>query len=170
MKSCSHPNSVCLNEYELIRKYRCDLCDEVMMCSCDREFGEHFLPHQLRQASELRTQRRIEVTIGFQEKICNECRGLPVEAHPVSSIPGRTSKIKRYYWREIYFETEKRFEEWVSAQKASEDTDATQAYRKKIEKQTGLSSTLTRLSISRGVKPFATKPSSCERRFLYKFK
>jgi VRR-NUC domain len=38
---------------------------------------------------------------------------LPEESHPTSEIHGRTSKIERYYWREIYFETTKQFADWA---------------------------------------------------------
>lgn len=53
------------------------------------------------------------MTIGFQSKVCDECRGLPTEAHPKAEIYGATSKIKRYYWRELYFEETKLFAKWA---------------------------------------------------------
>jgi len=111
--SCAHDKVVCLNPYEYIRKYRCEACGEVMMCACDEEFGRRFLPHQLRNGSELESQRRIPVTIGFQANICNSCRGIPEHAHPKAEIRGSTTKVERYYWREIYFETTRRFAEWA---------------------------------------------------------
>jgi hypothetical protein len=107
--TCTHKIVLCLNEYELIRKYRCEACSQVMMCACDREIGERFLAHQLGEGCVLETQERVPVTLGFVEGICRECRGLPPEAHPTAAIPGRTSKIQRYYWREVQFETFKRF-------------------------------------------------------------
>ena len=113
--TCSHESVRCLNEYELIRKYRCVACDGVMMCSCDREIGQRFLPHQLDRGCVLETQARVPVTLGFVERICRECRGLRPEPHPVAAIPGRTSKIKRYYWREIAFLTFVRFAERAAA-------------------------------------------------------
>jgi len=51
----------------------------------------------------LETQVRVPVTLGFLKGICRSCRGLPILAKPMASIHGRTSKIKRYYWREIAF-------------------------------------------------------------------
>ena len=107
--TCTHKIVLCPNEYELIRKYRCEACSQVMMCACDREIGERFLAHQLGEGCVLETQERVPVTLGFVEGICRECRGLPQEAHPTAAIPGRTRKIQRYYWREIQFETFKRF-------------------------------------------------------------
>ncbi len=78
-------------------------CGAVMMCDCDRLIGEKFLSHQLDQGTEFETRRTIPVTAEFQPSICRECRGLPPEAHPVASIRGRTTKIRRYYWRELAF-------------------------------------------------------------------
>lgn len=107
--TCMHETVRCLNEYELIRKYHCEACDEIMMCACDQEIGETFLSHQLDVGCELKTQERLPVTLGFVQNVCSECRGLPPKAYPVAAIPGRTSKIKRYYWREIQFEEYRRF-------------------------------------------------------------
>jgi len=109
MNLCDHQTVECLNPYELVRKYRCSACNDVMMCSCDREHGQRFLPHQLAQGCVLETQERVPVTAGFQELICPECRGeRPIHA-PKASTPGATSKVARYYWREIQLATTKRF-------------------------------------------------------------
>lgn len=113
MDRCDHKSVSCINPYEFIRKYRCDSCGEVMMCACDEEFACKFLPHQTSYGTELKTRRRVNVTIGFQKNICNTCRNLPEEAYPLAEIYGRTSKIERYYWREIFFETNKRFAQWA---------------------------------------------------------
>jgi VRR-NUC domain len=101
--ACQHADVSCLNEYELIRKYRCRACSEVMMCSCDESIGRRFLPHQLSLATEIESQRTVPVTKGFEPNVCRVCRGLTPIAHPVASSPGRTSKIKRFYWRELIF-------------------------------------------------------------------
>lgn len=87
-----------------------------MMCACEQEFAQRFLPHQLNFGSELETRRKIPVTAGFQKGICNTCRGAPEEAHPNAPMYGRTSKIVRYYWREIHFGTLRRFAEWAEGQ------------------------------------------------------
>lgn len=113
--SCAHKDLHLLNPFETIRKYACKNCLEVMMCACDKEIGTKFLPHQLREGTELKTQERISVSLGFIEKVCDECRGLKPKAHPRASIPGQTSKIKRYYWREITFEEYRRFEKELGA-------------------------------------------------------
>ncbi len=83
------------------------------MCSCDEYIGRKFLSHQLREGVELETQQRIPVTDGFQPGVCRECKGLPPETHPVASIPGRTSKIRRYYWRELAFREMELFAKWA---------------------------------------------------------
>src|SRR5437879_13265726 len=82
-----------------------------MMCACDKDFAEHFLPHQMKFAVELRSQERIPITLGFHPKACKSCRGLPEDPFPKAQSHGRTSKIHRYYWREIYMETTRRFAE-----------------------------------------------------------
>jgi VRR-NUC domain len=85
-----------------------------MMCACDQEFGRHFLAHQLNEGCELETQERIPVSHGFQSGICSECRGLPADPAPGAAIPGRTSKIKRYYWRELFFTERSAQADWDS--------------------------------------------------------
>lgn len=112
---CEHSRVCCLNQYELIRKYRCADCDGVMMCACDEVFGHRFLAHQLEYGVELETQVRVRVTLHFQANICSACGGMPLVAAPVAATAGRTSKIKRYYWRELYFAETERMADWKAA-------------------------------------------------------
>jgi len=84
-----------------------------MMCACEEDFARQYFPHQLTFGTELHTQQRIPVTLGFQKSICNACRGLPEEAYPKAALYGRTSKIVRYYWREITFKTIPKFDKWA---------------------------------------------------------
>ena len=138
MKSCNHDEARCLNQFELIRKYKCLRCGTVMMCACDESNGRRFLRHQLDQGTEFETQQRIPVTGGFQSAICRECRGLPPEAHPVASIPGRTSKVRRYYWRELAFRKMELFAEWAKAHGVSPEEVASPeaaAARKEVAEQ-----------------------------------
>jgi hypothetical protein len=102
-----------------------------MMCDCEKEFATRYLSHQIGYATDSDTQQEVEVTLGFQKNICNACRGLPVEAHPAAPIPGRTSKIARYYWREIAFETIPRFAEWAKEQRYSDWLDALLTHKDK---------------------------------------
>ncbi len=83
------------------------------MCACEEIFARCFLPHQLSYGIEWDTRRRVPVTLVFQKGICNKCRSLPEEAHPKAPTYGRSSKIHRYYWREIAFETIRRFGKWT---------------------------------------------------------
>jgi len=110
--TCPHPTVRCINQYELIRKYRCESCGAVMMCACDEDVGP-LVPKQLAFAVESDTGRGVPITAGFQSKVCDACRGLPLKPHPKG--PSYGSKIKRYYWREIEFETVKRFRTWWQA-------------------------------------------------------
>jgi hypothetical protein len=110
--TCPHPTVRCINQYELIRKYRCESCGAVMMCACDEDVGP-LVPKQLAFAVESDTGREVPITAGFQSKVCDACRGLPLKPHPKG--PSYGSKIKRYYWREIEFETVKRFRTWWQA-------------------------------------------------------
>lgn len=93
----------------------------MVMCASDEARGRRFLPYQLSRGTELDTKRRFPVTGGFQPGICRECRGLPPEAHPKAPIPGHTSKIRRYYWRELLFREMELFAEWVEATGVSEE-------------------------------------------------
>ncbi len=133
---CPHNQVVCLNEYELIRKYRCINCAGVMMCICDQKHGEKFLPHQLEYGCVLETQESILVTHYFQKNICNECKGLALINAPVSSAPGRTSNILRYYWREISFQTTQLFhKKYPNLEKHINTEFQFEKERKKIEKE-----------------------------------
>lgn len=125
---CEHPDRVCLNQHELIRKYRCPDCDAVMMCACEEEFGRRFLVHQLDEGCELDTQMRVPVTHGFEPEICSECRGLPSDPAPAAAIPGRTSKIKRYYWRELFFAGHAAKGDWDIEHSEASDEDRHLAY------------------------------------------
>lgn len=135
---CDHEQLRCLCEYEIIRKYRCESCGEVMMCACEEEFGTRFLPHQLSEGRDAETHTRVPVTLGFQPNICRECRGLPLEAFPVAEIYGRESKIKRYYWRELIKRELELFGEWATANNMNPlvpTDDASELARKQASKQ-----------------------------------
>ena len=87
-----------------------------MMCKCEEEFACRYLAHQIETASvEGGGFETIPVTLGFVGGVCNACRGEPEQAYPMSERPGRTSKIKRYYWREIEFRVIPRFAAWCEA-------------------------------------------------------
>jgi len=110
LPKCNHPHLTCINPYELIRKYECSDCGEIMMCACEEQIAKKFLPHQLSFATRLDSQQRVNVSAGFVASICDECRGLPATPYPKASTIGQTSKIKRYYWRELVFREYELFE------------------------------------------------------------
>lgn len=87
-----------------------------MICACDEEYARRFLPHQIGNACDLDTGQKVAVTLGFQKSICNACRGLPEDPCPKHPMYGHTSKIQRYYWREIHMETTRRFGAWCERQ------------------------------------------------------
>lgn len=103
------------------------------MCECDEDIGRRFLSHQLEYGTELESQRRVKVTLGFQPKICRECKNLEPIAHPKAEIYGMTSKIRRYYWREIFMETSRRFADWASSEGYSDLQLARREHPKKYE-------------------------------------
>lgn len=131
-KACDHRKVACLNQHEFIRKYRCVDCSAVMMCACDESFGRRFLAHQLSEGCELDTQERVPVSHGFQPSLCNGCRGLPLVPVPGAAIQGRTSKIRRFYWRELFFRETEAFADWESANPDAL-LDEAKAARKLIE-------------------------------------
>ncbi|RWC57891.1 MAG: VRR-NUC domain-containing protein [Mesorhizobium sp.] len=132
--TCLHANIACLNEHELIRKYRCAGCDAVMMCACDEAFGRRFLAHQLEEGVELLSQKRLSVTHGFQSAVCNRCRGLPLQPAPAAAIYGRSSKIKRFYWRELFFRETERFGDWEEGNPEALEAEA-KAERQRIQRE-----------------------------------
>lgn len=94
------------------------------MCSCEKDFGLKYLPHQLSFATAQETHEFVPVTIGFQQNICNSCRGVRENAYPKSQIYGRTTKISRYYWREIAFKAIPIFADWAKNQGYADWTKA----------------------------------------------
>lgn len=100
------------------------------MCACEEGFARQYLPHQLSYGTKLHTQKVIPVTLGFQENICNTCRGVPEEAYPKSPIFSRTSKIFRYYWREISFNAIPKFSKWAKEQGYSDWLKALSQHQK----------------------------------------
>jgi len=95
------------------------------MCACEEKFGRRFLAHQLRHGTVLQTREEVPVTLGFEPAVCRECRGLTPEATPKSPMYGQTSKIRRYYWRELWFQTRERIGDWADAEGLSDRELAT---------------------------------------------
>ncbi len=100
---CNHEEIELLNPYEIVWKYRCKKCKEVFMCSCEEDVARFYVPHQLDKGCNLETQERIPVTLGFVDNICDSCRGNKKKPFPKAPMMGATSKIRRYYWKEILY-------------------------------------------------------------------
>lgn len=83
-----------------------------MICHCDESFTRRYFPEKCRTARDLHHRQTIPVTLGFQKDVCDRCRGLPEKDLPLLRINGRESKLQRYGWREIAFETIRMFEDW----------------------------------------------------------
>jgi len=126
---CDHESVGCLNQHELIRKYRCDDCGAVMMCSCDEDIGTRFLSHQLSEGQDYETKDRVPVTHGFVKGICNPCRGLPETPSPRAQMHGCTTKIQRYYWREISFARMTEVAAWRALNETASPSDVESAVR-----------------------------------------
>ena len=91
-----------------------------MMCACEQDFATKYLPHQIAMAQDIETKERVPVTDGFRPGICNSCRGLPEQPCPKKAMHGSTSKVVRYYWREIQMLTIESFAKWAKQRGASD--------------------------------------------------
>ncbi len=131
---CNHSKIELINPFEIIRKYRCLECGEVMMCSCEKTVGCYFVPHQLGFGRVLSTQETIPVTIGFQDNICPKCRNEKVQPYPRKELYGSSSKIKRYYWREILFEYIRLFKEYADKEGIYQYDEAREKFTEELEK------------------------------------
>ena len=103
------------------------------MCACDRAFAEEFLTHQLARGRDLHSGLDVAVTVGFQPSVCRECRGLPPEACPKAELYGHSSKIQRYYWREIFVETTRRFATWAAEEGFADRRRARRDHKNKYD-------------------------------------
>lgn len=112
---CQHGPVALINPYEQLRKYECQDCQAVLTCSCDREIAVHVLPHQAMRSVD--AQRfEVRVTDPLVDGVCHECRGRTPPPAPRKPHRGAASPIHRYYWREIYKETNRRFIQWLREQ------------------------------------------------------
>ena len=112
---CRHRLLVVINLYEQLRKYECRDCQAVLTCSCDWEIAVHVLPHQAMRSVD--AQRfEVRVTDPLTDRVCHECRGETPPAAPRKPYRGAASLVQRYYWREIYKETNRRFIQWLRGQ------------------------------------------------------
>lgn len=114
--ACRHGSLSIVNTYELLRKYTCEECQAVLTCSCDEELALYVLPHQAIRSIDAQTRLPVQVTEPLLAGVCHECRGEEPPAFPKKPHRGAASLVHRYYWREIYKETNHRFIQWASKQ------------------------------------------------------
>ena len=114
--SCRHAEVTMLSPWELIRKYSCPTCSAVLTCACDTQLATRVLPHQAMQGTDDYSGTKVPVTHPLTPNICDECRGIPPQAHPRAAIRGAMTKLRRYYWREIWTGTHLMFLEWCDEQ------------------------------------------------------
>src|SRR2546423_13547553 len=107
--SCGHPKLELLSPWELIRKYTCATCHGVLTCSCDTLLATRVLPHQAMQGTDSYSAARVAVTHPLTPNACDACRGLQSKPFPRAERRGATTKIHRYYWRELWTEAHLRF-------------------------------------------------------------
>jgi VRR-NUC domain len=114
--TCEHRNRSLLSPWELLRTYVCTDCSAVMTCACDREVATFVVPHQAMRGHDPHTKDDVPVTHPLTPGVCHECRGEKLPAYPKAAHRGSASLIHRYYWHEIWRETELEFLAWCRAE------------------------------------------------------
>ncbi|HYV19378.1 MAG TPA: VRR-NUC domain-containing protein [Verrucomicrobiae bacterium] len=126
LRECPHTSVDVVNWYELVRKYRCNSCERILICECESTRSARFLPHQTKRAGGPGFWR-VPVD-GFAHGICHHCRGMALPPAPLAVLPNRKGKVQRYYWREIRRMT---FEKLAAATMDSEGASLTLAEMQK---------------------------------------
>lgn len=114
--TCEHRDRSLLNPWESIRKYVCADCSAVMTCACDSEIATYVAPHQALRGRDKHTQDDVTVTHPLVERVCHHCRDEAAPAYPKAAHRGAASLVHRYYWHEIWRETDLEFLAWCRSQ------------------------------------------------------
>jgi len=109
---CNHTNRTLLSPWELVRKYVCTDCAAVMTCACDDDLATYVSPHYAERGRDQYTRDEVQVTHPLTESICYDCRGEALPSHPTAAHRGASSNVHRYYWYEIWKDTERDFLAW----------------------------------------------------------
>lgn len=109
---CEHRNRTFLSPWELLRKYVCIDCGAVMTCACDQEIATFVTPYKASQGRDQWTHDEFMVTEPLVLGLCHDCRREVPPAYPKSEHRGASSKVHRYYWHEIWKETQLEFLAW----------------------------------------------------------
>lgn len=114
--TCQHLSVSVLNPWELLRKYVCASCDAVMTCRCDADLAIHVLPHQAGRGVHPHSQDPVPVTVPLALGVCFRCRGEAPPPFPKSPHRGATSVVHRYYWHELWTQSQQGFIDWCRTQ------------------------------------------------------
>jgi hypothetical protein len=83
-----------------------------MTCACDQEIATFVTPYQAGRGRDHRTRDEVTVTNPLVPDLCYDCRGEIPPPYPRAEHRGASSKIHRYYWHEIWKETQLEFLSW----------------------------------------------------------
>jgi hypothetical protein len=80
-----------------------------MTCACDEEIATFVMPYRASRGRDQWTHDGVSATHPLVPGIYHDCRGEIPPAYPKAEHRGATSKIHRYYWHEIWKETQLEF-------------------------------------------------------------
>jgi hypothetical protein len=83
-----------------------------MTCACDREIAVYVLPHQAHRGHDQWTRDDVAVTEPLVLGLCFDCCDETLPAYPKAQHRGSASKVHRYYWQEIWKDTQLEFLKW----------------------------------------------------------
>jgi hypothetical protein len=109
---CEYRNRTFLSPWESLRKYVCTDCSAVMTCACDEDIATYVTPYQSGRGRDQWTHDEVLITHPLVPGLCHECRGEVPPAYPRAAHRGASSKIQRYYWHEIWKETQLELLAW----------------------------------------------------------
>jgi hypothetical protein len=110
--TCEHTHRTLLSPWELLRKYVCTDCGAVMTCACDQDLATYVSPYYAERGRDQYTKDEVKVTHPLVLDVCYTCRGEAPPSHPTAAHRGASSNVHRYYWHEIWKETERDFLAW----------------------------------------------------------
>lgn len=110
---CEHRNRTFLSPWESLRKHVCADCGAVMTCACDENIAIYVTPYQAGRGRDQWTHDEVLVTHPLVPGLCHDCRGEIPPPYPRIAHRGASSKIQRYYWHEIWKETELELLAWA---------------------------------------------------------
>jgi hypothetical protein len=110
--TCEHLNRTFVSPWESLRKYVCSDCGAIMTCACDEDIAVFVTPYQASRGRDQWTRDEATVTDPLVPNLCHDCRGEISPAYPRAAHRGASSKVHRYYWHEIWKDTQLEFLAW----------------------------------------------------------